>query len=409
MVANMKSITLAPVDKVHAAIAKQAEQVGTESVSLSKATGRVLREPVRADRHLPPFNRSAMDGYAVRSADFTDCRAELTEVADIPAGTEWSGRLRKGQCARIMTGAPVPKGANAVVMIELTTRDASVVRLEDPKISPHSNVHRRGADSRPGKVLLRPGHELMQGEIAIAASVGAHPLTLARPVTIGVISTGREVIPPTGDPTPYQVRDANGPTLLAAIAALPWCKGTGLGIAPDSEKPLQRVIAKALDRCDVVLLSGGVSMGDLDLVPKVLSALGVRQLVHGAAIRPGKPLWVGKARGGPLVFGLPGNPVSVRVGFREFVLPALRRMAGFAQALPPSLSLPLAEDVKKKHDLTAFSLAHIVAGPSGSCVATVPHEGSGDFVSAAGSDGVFVFPAHLTSMAAGEIVEFHAW
>lgn len=405
----MKLSSLISVEQAHGLIATRCKKVDVERVPLAKSIGRVLCEPVRADRPIPPFNRSAMDGYAVRSADFVDGKAELTKVADIPAGTEWDGRLGKGQCASIMTGAPVPKGADAVVKVEQTKTGGDLVLLDEPKIEPWHNIHRRSADARKGQVLIAPGRPIGQGEIGVASSVGAHGLKVSRCIDVGVLSTGREVVQPSVTPTPYQIRDANGPTLLSALAMLPWCRSHSFGIAPDSDKPLERLIRKALDRCDVLLVSGGVSMGEFDLVPDVLSRLRVRQSFHGLAIRPGKPVWFGASKAGKLVFGLPGNPVSVRVSFREFVTHALRRMARFAEPIPPALTLPLAEDFRKKHDLTAFSLGRLATGPSGTQVEPVPHEGSGDFVSAALSDGVFVVPAERKTVEAGELVEFHAW
>ncbi len=405
----MPNIGLLPVDQVHKRIAKHAKLVPSEAVPLRKASCRLLRAPIRADRNIPPFNRSAMDGYAVRSADFDGTTASLTEVANIPAGTEWTGRVTKGTCARIMTGAPVPKGADAVVMVERTQRGGDIVHVDDPKIGPWGNIHRRGADARKGQVLLKPGQLLAQGQVAVAASVGANEVEVARLINVAVISTGREVVKPSAAPSPFQIRDANGPALMAAVDGLPWCKGKALGIAPDTESGLSRVIAKALGQSDVILLTGGVSMGEFDLVPQILRQAGVKQVFHGAAVRPGKPLWFGAAERGQLVFGLPGNPISTRVGFREFVLPALRRMAGFAQPFPPSLGLPLGEDVKKKHDLTLFAISRLSVQSGRTRVLPVPHEGSGDLVSAAQSDGVFVFPAQLKSIEAGTPVEFHSW
>ena len=405
----MKLASLISVDQAHRRIATRCKKVSVETVPLGKATGRVLCEAVRADRAIPPFNRAAMDGYAVRSVDFANGKAELLKVADIPAGTEWGGRLGKGQCASIMTGAPVPKGADAVVKVEQTKLCGDKVLLDEPKVETWHNVHRRAADARKGQVLVTPGRPIGQGEIGVASSVGAHELKVGRRIDVGVLSTGREVVRPSVTPTPYQIRDANGPTLLSVLATLPWCRSHSFGIAPDSEKPLERLVRKALDCCDVLLVSGGVSVGEFDLVPEALSRLGVRQAFHGLAVRPGKPVWFGASQSGKLAFGLPGNPISVRVSFRELVTHALRRMARFADPIPPSLTLRLAEDFKKKHDLTAFSLGRLATSPSGTQVEPVPHEGSGDFVSAALSDGVFVVPADRKSVTAGELVEFHTW
>jgi len=293
--------------------------------------------------------------------------------------------------------------------VELTRAVGDVVHMLDTGIRPWLNIHRRGADARAGKALLPAGRLLSQGDIGVAASIGAGKVEVTRRIAVGVLSTGAEVVPVPASPTPFQIRDANGPSLMAILGALPWCRPFALGIAPDTERALCRRIAGSLERCDVLLISGGVSLGEFDLVPEVLSGLGVEQVLHGVAIRPGKPLWFGVSPHGKLVFGLPGNPVSVRVGFREFVRSALRRLAGFAELLPPALMLPLGEPVKKRHELTAFSLARVVATPEGSRVVPVAHEGSGDFVSAAGSDGVFVFPGDVAAMDAGEVVEFHPW
>ena len=405
----MKGIKLIPVEKAHALIARRRRRVETERLPLGRAAGRVLRESVRADRPIPPFHRAAMDGFAVRSADFVQGKAELIEVANIPAGTQWEGRLASGQCARIMTGAPVPKGADTVIKVELTRCRGCQVAMHDPGIERGQNIHRLGADARRGAVLLRAGATLGQGEIGVASSVGVCAAAVSRRIVVGVLSTGKEVVEPSEEPSPFEIRDANRPALLSALSAMPWCKAVGFGIAPDSEKALQRLIQKAIARCDVLLVSGGVSVGDYDLVPDALRRLGVRKVFHGVAIRPGKPLWFGASGHGKLVFGLPGNPVSVRVGFREFVTPALRRMAGFALPFPAGLMLPLAEPFKKKHSLTAFALGRVVADSTTSRVCPVPHEGSGDFVSAAASDGVFIVPADVKAKAAGDVVEFHPW
>lgn len=402
--------SLLGVDQARRRIARRCPPLDdTATIPLAKALGRVLRRPLRADRALPPYNRSAMDGYAVQSRDFVYGKAQLVQVASIPAGTQWGGRLGKGQCAQIMTGAATPRGADAVVKVELTRRAGDVVHMLDTGIRPWHNIHRRGADARQGKVLLPAGRPMAQGDIGVAASIGARKLEVIRRIVVGVLSTGEEVVPVAASPTPFQIRDANGPTLMAILAGLPWCRALALGIAPDNERALCRRIDRALERCDVLLISGGVSVGEFDLVPQVLGELSVTKVFHGVAIRPGKPLWFGVGPRGTLVFGLPGNPVSVRVGFREFVTSALRRLAGFASSLPPTLTLPLGEPAKKRHGLTAFSLARVVATAEGSRVVPVAHEGSGDFVSAAGSDGVFVFPGEVAAMDAGEVVEFHPW
>lgn len=382
-------------------------KVPKTEMALSRAVGFPLRKSIRADRPLPPFNRSAMDGYATRSSDFKNGRANLHIAGELPAGGEWKGNLTKGECVKIMTGAPVPQGADCVVKVEQSCRSGSMVDLAQHGIKPWLNIHRKGADAKKGQILLEKGRSLSPLGVAVAGSVGAVMPEVSRKIKVTVIATGGELLSPESGPKPYRIRDANSPLLMSRLAVRSWAEPKFAGIVKDAPRKLEAVIKKALGASDVVLTTGGVSMGDADCTHRVFASLGVKQIFHKVAIRPGKPVWFG-VFGKTAVFGLPGNPVSVAVTFHEFVVPALKKMAGFSNTAPATITLPLADDVTKKHGLREFRLAVIEQG--GAKVAPVSsYQGSGDFVSAAKSDGVMVLPEAQKEFKAGALMEFHPW
>ena len=378
-------------------------------VSLKNAAGMALRKSVRGDRPLPPFNRSAMDGYAVKCADFKNGTASLKVIGVLEAGKEWKGRLKKGEAVKIMTGAPVPDGAEAVVKVEQSRRFGKDVELTEPGIKKWMNVHRKGADSKKGELLIDSGSFLSAGLLAVAASVGATTLSVTRKINVTIITTGNELVPPHRKPKPSQIRDSNSFFLMGRFASVSWADAKYAGTVIDEPVKFRKVITDAIKKSDMVLVTGGVSMGDSDYTYRVLNAIGVSKKFHKAAIRPGKPLWFG-SKGKTLVFGLPGNPVSVAATFHEFVMPALKKMAGISDvnALPMSVTLPLSKSVKKKHNLREFRVS--VLSNSGKSVEPVAtYQGSGDFVSASKSDGVMVLPESSKELEAGTPVEFHLW
>lgn len=390
-----------------ALVLKSVRKVGVEKTSFKKALGRVLRGPIKADRQLPPFDRSAMDGYAARVSDFKSGRASLRCVGSLEAGAGfWPETLKKGEALKIMTGAPAPAGADAVVKVENSKRAGETVFLLDPKISKWSNIHRKGSDAKRGRTLVEAGTLLNPLHAAVSASVGATTLTVSRKIKVRVISTGTELVAPERNPKPYQIRDANSSHLLSRLTLSGLVEAGLGGRFSDDPKALTAGLKNAIKNNDLVIISGGVSMGDSDHTSSVLRGLGVRKIFHKCAVRPGKPVWFG-VKGGCFVFGLPGNPVSIAVAFFEFVLPALRKMAGMANPNPRSIRLILSSDVRKGNSLTEFRVARIT--PDGRVEALKGYGGSGDFVSAGRSDGVIVMPEEAKEIKGGSEAEFHPW
>ncbi len=392
-------------------ILRLCKTAAAEEVRLGDAHGRILRRDVKADRDAPPFDRAAMDGYAVRSRDFEAPSARLRVVAEIPAGILYKGRIRSGLCARIMTGAPMPAGADAVVPVEESEpgRDGTVSLLPS-EIRPGVFVHRRGADIRKGRPAIAAGAVIGGIHSAALASFGAARVKVSPPVRVNVLTTGSEVVPPSAVPGPQQIRNANGPGLMSFLARFPWVRARSAGTAGDDRDILASALGKALRKCDVLAVTGGVSAGRYDFVPAVLESLGVKKVFHGVALRPGRPLWFGTGEGGTLVFGLPGNPVSVFAASRIFMLPALRKIAGAVPAVPPLLRLPIGIRHEKFHSLEEARIASLADGPHGTtAVMPIEYSGSADFVAALQSDGLMMHPADKKVLKPGAMVDFMPW
>jgi molybdopterin molybdotransferase len=383
---------------------------GTERIPLEEAAGRVLAEPILADRSLPPFARSERDGWAVRSADLPAGEGTLRrEEGVLHAGDVSAKPLGRGRCMRIMTGAPLPQGADAVVMIEHARERGEFVDLHDKEVAPSRHVHGEGTDARRGDVLVLPGLPLTPPRAAVAASVGASLILVYKSIRVAIITTGDELVPDGAVPGPARIRDGNGPAARAIFHALPWIEIAGARTVGDDEDRLAETVRASLECSDAVLLSGGVSMGDRDFVPRTLERCGVRRILHKTAIRPGKPFWFGVSPGGILVFGLPGNPVSFQVTLREIALAGLRRKAGFSKPRPIDLRLPLRSGFEKAIELRQF-LPAILEEEDGRTVAeALAHNGSGDFAGISRAEGVVVLPEGRRRFEKGEMVVFHSW
>jgi len=300
-----------------------------EAVDLDAAVGRVAAERIEATEPAPPFDNSAMDGYAVRAQDVTDAAGPTTlrVVARTLAGQAAAVALEPGTSVRIMTGAPLPEGADAVVPVERATvlDDGDRVELQGPLRSGDC-VRRAGEDLRPGSVVLTPGTVVSAGHRGLLATVGVAELKVVRRPRVGVLSTGDELVDePAGVLLPGQIRDSNRPALLALVAQA-GAEPVDLGRAPDDPEAITKALLDGVSRCDAILTSGGVSMGDVDLVKEVLDLLGDMRWMQ-VAIKPAKPFAFGLVDAVP-VFGLPGNPVSSMVSFELFARPAIRRLAG---------------------------------------------------------------------------------
>jgi molybdopterin molybdotransferase len=302
-----------------------------DCVSLAEAAGRVLAEEVRSDVDLPPFEKSAMDGFAVHRADFEGAEGpvELRCVGESRAGVPFEGEVPRGCCTEIYTGSELPAGCDAVVMVERSEREGDQVRLDD-RPTEHQHVSHRGEILRIGGAVLGPGRRLTSADLAVLAAVGCDPVPVFAAPRVSVLTTGDELVPATETPGKGQIREGNTLYLASALR--------GLGhvvlesaIVPDEEEVLLERFESALERSDALITTGGVSMGKYDLVGAAFERLGVEPVLHKVAIKPGKPIWFG-LRGDTPVFGLPGNPVSSLLGFQVFVRPALARLSGAGES-----------------------------------------------------------------------------
>ncbi len=390
-----------------------ASRLPSEARQLSEAVGRVLDEPVYADRDLPPFDKALLDGFAVRSDDFGGdlSSVELEVIEEITAGETPTLALGPGQSAAIMTGAPMPEGADAVVMVEQSERIGNRVSLRPakPVVSGYGRLE-RGREMRQGELLFRPGTRLNSVQIGLLASVGhARPLVVPPP-EVTVVSTGDEIVPPDKVPGPGQIRNSNA-SILSTFVQTSGATAIPEPIAPDDPGILRSILTKGLDR-DILLITGGVSAGKKDLVPGILEELGVRPIFHRIRLKPGKPLLFGLGptrsggRPGTLVFGLPGNPVSGVVGFLLFVTPALRTLQGFADPILPLETTSLAESFQQRGDRPTYHPSNLESEGNQLRVRPRPWAGSADLRTVALADGFAVFEAGERLYQPGEEVPF---
>jgi len=345
-------VALAPLDDTRAAILAAVSPLPAVDVPLADAVGLVLAADVVAGEPVPPFANTAMDGYAVRAANTVgasdDAPVRLRVVDELPAGKAPSTPVGDGEAIRIMTGAPMPDGADAVVMVERTQRDGTVAVLIGVVASTGDHVRRPGGDLEAGEVAFAAGTVLGPAHVGVLASIGAATVRVYRRVRVGVLSTGDELVPIDGGAlAPGQIRDSNRP-MLVALARDAGAEVVDLGLARDDEDYIVGVLEQAFATCDAVLTSGGVSVGDYDYVKAALDRFGVLEW-RQVAIKPAKPLAFGVVRGVP-VFGLPGNPVSSLVSFELFARPALRRMIGYEQVRRPEVSARAAHAFRRRPD-----------------------------------------------------------
>jgi molybdopterin molybdotransferase len=369
-----------------------------EKIELGRAAGRVLAERLAADRDYPPFDRSTRDGFAIRSADAAAAGATLRRIGEVKAGSAFDGVLASGECVQIMTGAPVPAGADAVVMIEQTRMQEDRVTLER-SAAPGQNIVPRGNEARAGQDLLLAGTRLGYAEIALAAQSGHDLVRAFVPPRVAILSTGDEVVDVSAQPGPFQVRNGNS-LALEVLTTLAGGRPHSLGNAPDERGELRRRIRMGLE-ADVLVLSGGVSAGKYDLVETVLAELGAETFFDAVAIRPGRPAVFCQCGGKP-VFGLPGNPVSTMVTFELFVLPALDLLGGAPARPPGMLGARLTHAVHEKPGMTHFLPAQVDSSRGEPEVSVLPWQGSGDTVTIAKANAFLVVPAERPDWEAGE-------
>jgi molybdopterin molybdotransferase len=380
-------------------VQKKKNPRASANVSLWDALGYVLADEIKTDRDYPPFDRSTRDGYAVRASEAT-VGAQLPCIGEIKAGDTVAQPLSPGSCIQIMTGAAVPAGADAVVMIEHTNRDQDTVRF-DRAAKPGQNIVPRGSEAKAGQAILTPGMRLGYAELALAAQVGETELRCATKPRVAILSTGDEVVLVDELPGPFQIRNSNSVSLTAQTR-LAGGEPVLLGNAADRLDDLRAKIERGLKE-DVLVLSGGVSMGKYDLVETVLKEMGTEFYFDAVAIRPGKPAVFGRC-GDTFVFGLPGNPVSTMVTFELFVVPALDLLSG-AEARPlPLLPAKLGEALDEKPGLTHFLPARLHWQNAMPEVRALPWQGSGDIATLAKANCFLVVPPDRDKIPSGEYV-----
>ena len=372
-----------------------------EKVPLGNALGRILAEEILADRDYPPFPRATRDGFAVRAADLTSVPSSLEVLAEVKAGSWYEGKVGPGQCVVIMTGAPVPEGADAVAMVEHTRVDGSRVLIER-RLEPEENLVPQGSEGRKGSLVLPRGRRLRPSEIGLLASVGKTRVSVAPRLRIAVLPTGDEVVPLERDPEWFQVRNSNAAGLCAQVEAVGGIP-VPLEVAPDRYEPLRALVEKGLE-ADLLVLSGGVSMGKYDIVRKVLADLGARFHFTSVAMRPGKPLVFGHVQGRHF-FGLPGNPVSTYVTFELLVRPGLEILSGAPPETLTFMRARLGSELRLKGEFTAFLPARVVEREDEPVVELVGWQGSGDLVGLAAANCFLVAHPHQRDISPGHWVD----
>lgn len=374
---------------------------GAEQVKLEQSLGRVLAEEVRANRDQPPYDISAMDGYALRSADLAKVPATLQIIEDIKAGDMPAKTLAPGQCARIMTGAPMPPGADAVIRVEDTeAKPDSHVQI-NLSVKPGNDIRRLGENMRNGEVVLAPGTEITPGVIGVLATVKRAQVQVCRRPRVAILSTGNELEGLDEPVDPNKIPNSNSYALMGQVQAL-GIEPVLLGIARDDPKELESYLKRGLEY-DVLLVSGGTSVGVHDYVRPTIEALGAKMLFWRVAMKPGHPVAFGKV-GEKIIFGLPGNPVSSMVCFEEFVVPALRRMMGHVRTHRRTIAARLTHNVKHQPGRTEFIRVLLAKEEGGYAASSTGAQGSGMLLSMARADGLAVLPAECNGLTAGSQV-----
>lgn len=389
--------------------ARESKPPATETIDLSRdpsgALGRILAAQIIADRNYPPFDRSIRDGFALRSADAAEPGARLRLIGESRAGFAFSGTMNAGECVRILTGAPMPRGANAVMMHEYTRSEGDFVVFEQAARAGQHFVL-AGAEARVGEILVPRGARLGYAELAVAAEVGHVRVEVSRRPRVAILSTGDELVALGEKPGPFQIRNSNNVSLAAQVTLAggePVLEGSALDDIAELRARIERGLA-----ADMLILSGGVSVGKYDLVEQLLQDLGAEIFFESVAIRPGKPAVFGWCRGKP-VFGLPGNPVSTMVTFELLAAPAIELLCGHPPQPLPLFKAMLAHSVDEKGSVAHFLPAQVSwpnqdSGP-GPKVELVLWEGSGDIAAVARANCFLVVYPSRPRLEAGEWVD----
>jgi molybdopterin molybdotransferase len=378
----------------------RAKQV--ETASLLDSLGRVLAVQICADRDFPPFPRATRDGYALRAEDVRTTPARLKVTGEVRAGASNGLTVGAGEAVEIMTGAPVPRGADAVVMVEYTSRDGAEVTVSRAAQS-GENIVPQGSEARQHDVLLSPGHRIDHAAVAVAAAVGRGELDVYARPRVAILATGDEIVPVTDRPLPAQIRNSNTFSLAAQV------RGAGaepvlLPIAPDESNRLRELLREGL-QTDLLLITGGVSAGKYDLVEQALAEFDAEFFFTGALIQPGRPAVFGRTGSGTYFLGLPGNPVSTMVTFELFARPLIDALSGAPVEKLRFVQAKLKSDIQTKTGLTRFLPARLSGEYHSASVEVVSWKGSGDIVAAARANCYVVVPRNRDHIFAGETVD----
>lgn len=377
-------------------------------IKLLKALGLVLAEDIISREKIPPFDNSAMDGFAVIARDTVAASpenpVELTVLEDEPAGKVSAKRVTSGATVRIMTGAPIPEGADAVVKVEDTGGSGSLIKVLHPT-KEGENIRRAGEDISLGETVLRRGSLFGPAEIGLLASLGKPRVKVFRPAKVAIITTGDELLEIDQPLVPGKIRNSNAYALEAQVREI-HAEPVSLGIVEDTKEAVTARISEGIQKADVILTTGGVSVGEYDVVKDVMTSMGASLKFWKVAQKPGKPLafWTLKDR---LVFGLPGNPVATMVCFEEYVRPALRKMMGHQKLFRPETEAILREDIKKKPGRLHFVRVRLVHEDGQYYASSTGPQGSGILKSMVLADGLALVPPEASFIKAGERIKVH--
>lgn len=389
------------VEQAEQLILENVLTIPTEKVSIDAALGRILAEDLCADRDFPPFNRVTMDGIAIRHEQLSKGQTSFLIEATAAAGNSEKTLQNPENCIEVMTGAMIPLGTDAVIRyedIEIKDKTARIT-IDTNEIKARQNIHPQGSDRKTGDVIVPKGRKLSPAEIGVAATIGKHEILVQRKLRAVVISTGEEIVPITETPLPHQIRTSNGFALQASLKN--WGLETENVLLPDDQAIIETKIAAFMKTFDVLILSGGVSAGKFDFVPKALENQGVKKLFHKVSQRPGKPFWFGKSANGTVVFALPGNPVSTFMCLNRYFKKWLDASQGLENQ---HLTAELTEDFTFKTELTFFLQVKLSYTLTGKILATpVEGHGSGDLANLVEADAFLELPLERSFFKKGEV------
>lgn len=388
------------VEKAKELIGTNVKALPAKLVKLNNSSGCILAKDIVSQVNLPPFDQSAMDGYAILFSDYSE-KKSIRIAGEIPAGKDFNKKLSSGSAVRIFTGAPVPKGADAVVMQEKVTVKDGYIFINDDLLNKGSNIRKAGSQISKGSVALTAKTKITPGGVGYLAAMGISTVKIIAKPVITIIVTGNELKKPGTKLSKGQIYESNSYALETALQSVGQTAKQILRIK-DNEKDLVNALGKALKNSDLVLITGGISVGDYDFTGKALAKLKVKNIFYKVKQKPGKPLFFGKGRKS-IVFGLPGNPAAVLSCFYEYVHPAIKLMMGFNEPFIPKMKLPIAVDCNKKVGLSVFLKGKIIDGKA------LPLDGQESYIlsSFAVADCLIYLAEERGNVKEGEVVEIH--